>query len=113
MSIILKRIAEIEEKPHPKFPNVFMRQIALNAETERLSAGYVRILPGAELMPHTHEVLEIFHILKGTGSALVNGERVDVTGGTVIIAPANIEHGLRNTGDTDIELYAVFSPAIA
>ena len=113
MDSILKKIGDIEEKPHPKFPNVFMRQIAVNTETERLSAGYVRILPGAELMPHTHEVLEIFHILKGNGSALVNGERIEVTSGAVIIAPANKEHGLINIGNTDLELYAVFSPAIA
>ena len=112
MSSGLKRIADIEEKPHPKFPNVFIKQIAVNNETDRLSANYVRILPGAELIPHTHGVLEIFHVIKGNGSALVNNERIEVFGGEVIIALPNTEHGLKNIGNSDIELYAVFSPGI-
>ena len=113
MDAILRRIHEIEEKPHPKFPGVFVRQMAVTKETERLSAGIVRIIPGAELFPHTHEVLEVFHILEGHGMALVNGERIEVRGGEVVIAPIGNEHGLINIGERDIVLYAVFSPGIA
>ena len=112
MSSGLKRIADIVEKPHPKFPNVFIKQIAVNSETDRLSANYVRIIPGAELIPHTHDVLEIAHIIKGNGMFFINGERTEVFGGEVIIALPNIEHGLKNIGNSDMELYAVFSPGI-
>lgn len=113
MNTVLKRIADIEEKPHPKFPNVFIKLLANNSETDRLSSLYVRIMPGAELAPHVHDVLEFFHIVKGHGHALVKGERVEVFGGEVIIAPIGEEHGLKNAGETDLELMVVYSPGLA
>lgn len=113
MDILVKRASEITEKPHPKFENVFIRQLAINAETDRFSASLVRIVPGAELLPHTHDVLEMFYILCGQGEALVGEEKISASEGTLIIAPAGKLHGMKNLGDTDIQLYAVFSPAIA
>lgn len=112
METILKNLNNIEFIKHPKHIEVYKKDITKNDENGRLSASYLNIMPGGELVPHTHEVLEVFYIISGSGSVLVNGERQKATAGSVIIAPAGSEHGLKNDGSEIIELYAVFSPGI-
>ncbi len=113
MEMIIKHLSEISEVPHPKFENVFIRQLATTAETERLSASIVRIMPNATLSPHVHDVMEMFYMLRGEGEAFIEEEKKIVTEGNLIIAPPGKVHGMKNIGESDILLYAVFSPGIA
>jgi quercetin dioxygenase-like cupin family protein len=112
MEAILRNQKDIEFSKHPKHIEVYKKDLTNNDENGRLSAHLLRVMPGGEIVPHTHEVLEVFYILSGNGSALVNGERQTATAGSVVIAPAGSEHGLKNDGNEIIELYAVFSPGI-
>ncbi|OGO78658.1 MAG: hypothetical protein A2Y23_00710 [Clostridiales bacterium GWB2_37_7] len=112
MEAIIKNHKDIEFVKHPKHIEVYKKDLTNNDENGRLSAHYLHIMPGGEIVPHTHEVLEVFYIMSGKGSALINGERQTAEAGSVIIAPIGSEHGLKNDGDEIIELYAVFSPGI-
>jgi quercetin dioxygenase-like cupin family protein len=98
---------------NPKHKEVYGRLLTGEKENGRLSAHLTTIKPGGEIIPHTHEVLEVFYIIEGEGSALVNGVRQKAEAGTVIAAPPGSEHGIMNTGDNDILMYCVFSPGIA
>lgn len=112
MEAILRNHNDIEFVKNPKHIEVYKKDLTNNDENGRLFASYLKIMPGGEIVPHTHEVLEVFYIMSGSGSALVNGERQKATVGSILIAPAGIEHGLKNDGSEIIELYAVFSPGI-
>ncbi|MFZ5352152.1 MAG: cupin domain-containing protein [Bacillota bacterium] len=112
MEAIIRNQENIELTKHPKHRDVYMKILTNNSETGRLSASIVSIRPGGEILPHTHEVIEVFYIMKGIGSALVNGVRMKAEAGTIIIAPAGNEHGMINEGQEDLELYCVFSPGV-
>lgn len=113
MSTLLKELNGSEFIKNPKHREVYNRYVTGKDENDRLSASIVKIMPGGEIIPHTHEVLEVFYILEGEGMALVNGERKPAGSGSVIIAPPGEEHGVLNTGEKEILMYAVFSPGIA
>lgn len=112
MHSIIRNHNDIEFVKHPKHVEVYKKDLTNNDENGRLSAHYLHIMPGGEIVPHTHEVLEVFYLISGSGSALVNSERQRASAGSVIIAPAGSEHGLKNDGNEIIELYAVFSPGL-
>lgn len=113
MKAIIRNQKDIQFEKRPNHKEVYGKQLTVNKENDRLSATLVTIKPGGELLPHTHEVLEVFYIIEGEGSALVNGERKEAAGGSIIVAPPGSEHGLINTGEKDLTLYAVFSPGVA
>ncbi len=112
MNTIIRSHHDIEFAKHPKHIEVYKKDLTSQEENGRVSTHYLHIMPGGEIVPHTHEVLEVFYLISGKGVALVNGEHVEASAGSVIIAPAGSEHGLKNTGSDIIELYAVFSPGM-
>ncbi|MEA4960716.1 cupin domain-containing protein [Lutispora sp.] len=111
MSTIIKNQESLEWIRNSKHRDVFLRHLTTSKENDRLSAHIVRIEKGGEIVPHTHEILEVFYIMKGEGLALANRERVKTAAGDCIIAHPGEEHGLINTGEGEILLYSVFSPA--
>ncbi|MCQ1528169.1 cupin domain-containing protein [Lutispora saccharofermentans] len=111
MSTIIRNQESLEWIRNPKHRDVFLRHLATSKENDRLSAHIVKIEKDGEIVPHTHEILEVFYIMKGEGLVLANGERVKAAAGDCIIAHPGEEHGLINTGEGEILLYAVFSPA--
>lgn len=112
MKAILRNQKDIEFVKHPKHIEVYKKDLTNSDENGRLSAHYLHIMPGGEIVPHTHDVLEVFYVLSGSGSALINGEHQRATAGSVIVANIGSEHGLKNDGTEIIELYAVFSPGL-
>ncbi|HYE84593.1 MAG TPA: cupin domain-containing protein [Clostridia bacterium] len=106
-----QRDAVLEKRPNHR--EVYGKQLTVNAENGRLSANLITIKPEGEIIPHTHEVLEVIYIIEGEASVLVNGARQKGEAGTILVAPAGSEHGILNTGDKDVIMYCVFSPAIA
>jgi len=61
---------------------------------------------------HTHDVDEIIYILTGRGLGVEGRETYDLEPGTVIYAPAGVEHECRNLGDDSMQLFCVFIPAL-
>lgn len=112
MESVIRNQKDIAFEKRPNHREVYGKQLTVNAENGRLSANLIVIKPEGEIVPHTHEVLEVIYIIEGEASALVNGKRQKAEAGTVLVAPAGNEHGIMNTGDKDVVMYCVFSPAI-
>ena len=57
--------------------------------------------------PHTHAEEEFFFVLEGKIEFYLNGERKVVGPNTSLYCPPNIEHGIRNVGDTEAKYLVV------
>ena len=56
-------------------------------------------LPGQELPVHSHaHEHEIFDVLAGCGTMILDGEAVELESGDVVVVPAGVSHGFKNTG---------------
>jgi len=76
------------------------------------AAGTETLLPGAELPVHRHlHHEEILFVHKGQGRATLEGEAVTVVPGTVLYAPKQAWHGLRNTGTGILQVTWVSAPS--
>jgi mannose-6-phosphate isomerase-like protein (cupin superfamily) len=56
-------------------------------------------LPGQELPVHVHDhEHEVFDVLAGRGTMLLDGESVELKPGDTVFVPAGVHHGFKNTG---------------
>jgi len=60
---------------------------------------------------HTHTVAEVIFILSGRGEGLEGGKTFPLEPGTLVLAPAGVEHNCRNLSDEPMRMYCVFIPA--
>ena len=66
------------------------------------------IQPGATLEEHVNEYYEeIYFIISGTATAIVNGEKHKVRDGDAIHLPKNTRHGMVNDSE-DMTTYLIF-----
>jgi mannose-6-phosphate isomerase-like protein (cupin superfamily) len=65
--------------------------------------------PGSSIGIHTHSLdnEEVYVILKGKGVMTIEDSEHDVQQGDVIVNPPGGTHGLRNSGDQNIELVVI------
>lgn len=67
--------------------------------------------PKAFAAVHSHETAEeIFYFLAGEGLFVMDGERFTVGAGTVVFVPPKTQHGIFNTGFTDLVFVVTASP---
>ena len=68
----------------------------------RLGAGVSLIVvdapPGGGPMLHRHPYEEVFVVQEGTATLTAGDEKVEVTGGQVVVVPAGVSHKFVNTG---------------
>jgi len=68
--------------------------------------------PMAHVALHTHKVQEqIYHVLDGEGMMEIDGKRRVVRKHDVICIPPGVEHGISNTGLTDLTFIVATTPA--
>ena len=66
---------------------------------------------GQELALHKHPNSdEIFYIVEGAADMTVGQEKKTVGNNTVVLGPANIEHGIKNHGTTPLVVLAIQAP---
>ena len=59
---------------------------------------------GGFVPEHVHDqVEEVFYIVRGKGTAIINGEERPVKAGDILVVAPGTTHGLRNTGDDVLE----------
>jgi mannose-6-phosphate isomerase-like protein (cupin superfamily) len=70
------------------------------------------IQPGDEIGMEVHEDHDQFiRVESGSGVALLNGERHDLSDGVAVVVPAGVEHNVINTSpDTPLRLYTLYGP---
>lgn len=71
-------------------------------------AEHVVFLEGASCGLHRHtRTEEIYYLLSGAGTVEVEGERLEVRGGDLIITPLNSVHQIGAVGDTNLAMLVV------
>ena len=108
-----KEIEKIKWAKSPKgSPGVWIRDLVTRETNDRVTVRIVRVDPQGEIIPHTHEVMEVFYILEGEGEVLMGEGTQLCSSGTCLLAPAGLKHGLRNTQDFPVKLFCVFTPPL-
>jgi mannose-6-phosphate isomerase-like protein (cupin superfamily) len=80
--------------------------------SDRLLVGLNAFEPGQEHRLHAHEGMDkVYHVLRGSGSFLLEDREEPMTEGTMLVAPDGVPHGIRNTSGEQLVVLAVLAPA--
>ena len=81
-------------------------------QSERLLLGLNCLEPGQEQHVHIHAGQDKFYfVVEGTGQFTVGDEEQEAGEGITIWAPADVPHGVRNTGERRLVLLVGIAPA--
>lgn len=68
--------------------------------------------PGEEIGAEVHETHDqFFRFEKGEGKVVIDGNEYKIKKDFAVIVPAGANHNVINTGDDDLKLYTIYSPA--
>ena len=96
-----------ENKDQGKFRWKYMAD-STQMKSHGLSCGVLVLPPGEELPLHYHSPQEIYIIRRGEGLLLSSLNTRKVCKDSFVYIPQNFEHGLKNTGEEDLELLWIF-----
>ena len=69
------------------------------------------IPPGEEIGEETHpDTDQVLYFVDGTGEAVLDGERSEVTAGRLVFVRAGVLHNFINTGDQPLRLVSAYAP---
>jgi quercetin dioxygenase-like cupin family protein len=81
-------------------------------ESPRLLVGLNCFESGQFHALHTHENMDkLYQVIEGEGLILLDARELPIKAGEVVIAPAGVPHGIRNTGPGRMLVLAVLAPA--
>jgi mannose-6-phosphate isomerase-like protein (cupin superfamily) len=66
--------------------------------------------PGEEIGTEVHDGSQFIRFEGGTGKAIIGGKESSVKDGSALVISKGTEHNIINTGNTDLKLYALYSP---
>lgn len=93
-------------------PGVSIQDFLTGGENDKVTVRHVKVEQGGQIIPHSHDVWEVYYMLEGHGEAVM-GDRTEICSkGTCFIAPAGVPHSLKNIGDIPILLLCVFTPPL-
>ena len=96
-----------ENKDQGKFRWKYMAD-STQIQSHGLSCGVLVLPPGESLPLHYHSPQEIYIIRRGEGLLLSSLNTTKVCKDSFVYIPQNFEHGLKNTGEEDLELIWIF-----
>jgi len=76
--------------------------------TRGVTSGVCEIAPGGVLGFHRHPTLELYYFLEGTALLWLNDAEHAVRPGLTVSIPADVPHGIRNTGTSVLKFFYVF-----
>jgi quercetin dioxygenase-like cupin family protein len=80
---------------------------------EHVMVGLNCLEPGQVQRTHAHGTADKFYfVLEGRGRFTVGGEERDAVPGTLVCAPAGVEHGVANQGEDRLSLLVAIAPPI-
>ncbi|MGB3921783.1 MAG: cupin domain-containing protein [Minisyncoccia bacterium] len=65
---------------------------------------------GEEIGEEIHDVDQFLRVDKGTGQAVLAGEKYSIKDGSAILVPAGTRHNIINTGLDALKLYSLYMP---
>src|SRR5512141_1379715 len=66
--------------------------------------------PKEEIGMEIHGLDQFFRVEEGTGEAILNGFRTEISAGFAVLVPAGTNHNIINTGSVPLKLYTLYSP---
>jgi quercetin dioxygenase-like cupin family protein len=107
----VKHPAVIRPADHAVYLPTKMSKTTLFASPQLL-VGINAFEPGQAHALHAHAGQDkAYLVVAGSGRFLLEGEEVAMTAGDLLIAPAGVPHGVRNTGTERLLVIAVLAPA--
>ena len=81
-------------------------------QSPRLLVGLTGFDPGQEHRLHTHAGMDkVYHVLEGAGIFLLEDREIPMQAGQMLVAPENVPHGIRNSGNERLLVLAVLAPS--
>ena len=80
--------------------------------SERMLVGLNAFEPGQEHALHGHANQDkVYHVLQGSGLFLLEEENIEMDAGAMLVAPAGVPHGVRNTGTDRLVVLVFMAPS--
>ena len=80
--------------------------------SERMLVGLNSFEPGQEHALHGHANQDkVYHVLQGNGLFLLEEKNIEMGAGAMLIAPAGVPHGVRNTGTERLIVLVFMAPS--
>ena len=80
-------------------------------QSDRILVGLNAFEPGQEHALHAHPGMDkVYHVLSGQGLFLLEKGQRPMQAGTLLVAPADVPHGIRNTGSERLLVLAILAP---
>jgi mannose-6-phosphate isomerase-like protein (cupin superfamily) len=80
-------------------------------ETERMFADIYCLEPGQEQKRHAHSGADkIYFVIEGTGRFHIGDDERDLGPDQIVLAPADVEHGVRNESQARLVLLVFMAP---
>lgn len=97
----------IEEKTQK---NEYFREVLHT--TQHFQLVVMSIPPKEDIGEEVHEIVDQFiRIESGSGIAVLDGQKIPLQDGTVIIIPAGVRHNIINSSaEAKLQLYTLYSP---
>lgn len=90
--------------------NPYFREVLFTGKHMQLVL--MSLKPGEDIGKEVHEhVDQFFRLDSGKGEVFIDGETTEISDGFAVVVPAGSEHNITNTGDTELKLYTIYSPA--
>jgi mannose-6-phosphate isomerase-like protein (cupin superfamily) len=84
-----------------------------NSKLEQMSIAEIKIPAGVSVVPHHHEMEEVYYIVAGEGTMMVEDEtRIVRAGESVVLAPHQW-HNITNHTDEELRMIVVCAPSWA
>jgi mannose-6-phosphate isomerase-like protein (cupin superfamily) len=97
-------------KAEQRFAAEKMQKVGL-FETDNLFADIYCLEPGQEQKIHAHKGADkIYFVLEGRGRFHIGGEEKDLGANQIVLAPADVEHGVRNAAGERLVLLVMMAP---
>jgi mannose-6-phosphate isomerase-like protein (cupin superfamily) len=99
-------ITNIEEAA---LENEFFRRVLYT--DDRLQLVVMSLLPSEDIGEEVHHLDQFIRVEEGSGTAILDGERHELTDGMVVVVPAGTRHNIVNASDHEpLKLYTLYAP---
>jgi quercetin dioxygenase-like cupin family protein len=112
----MERVFSIDDMPWtdlkglPGARGFEFKALTNDAYTKAYSCELVRLEPGDHSVPHIEPWSHLLYILRGTGDVTIDGSTAPIRSGTVCQVRAGEKHSLRNLGEDDMLILAIYDP---
>lgn len=81
-------------------------------QSDRLLVGLNAFEPGQSHALHAHEGMDkVYQVVEGSGHFLLEGRELPMTAGDLLVAPAGVPHGIRNSTSARLLVLLLLAPA--